>query len=104
MYVCGGGVLGTSAEGGDGGLGDSCASADLEIIVSAAAAIRTIYIALILAVSARPKHADQNLGSAAELSFWVRNLQKIPALAGLSISSNRLFQFRNFTKLEINAA
>ena len=55
----GGGVPGASADGGAGGLGDSCASAELEIIASAAAAIRTIFIALLLGVFAQEKYADE---------------------------------------------
>ncbi|KYB45425.1 hypothetical protein DEA98_22605 [Brucella pseudogrignonensis] len=55
----GGGVPGASVDGGAGGLGGSCASAELEIIASAAAAIRTIFIALLLGVFAQEKHADE---------------------------------------------
>jgi hypothetical protein len=51
-------VPGASADGGAGGLGGSSASAELEIIVSAAA-IRTFFIALLLGVCAQEKHAAQ---------------------------------------------
>ncbi|WP_285535046.1 hypothetical protein [Brucella sp. NBRC 12950] len=67
--------------------------------MSAAAAIRTIYIALILAVSARPKHADQNLGSAAELSFWVRNLQKNPRFGGALYFKQSVIPFPEFHQI-----